>query len=198
MPKLGMQDVRRRQLIEATCITVHRYGLGDTTVQRIAQEAGLSTGIVHHYFNGKGDLLAQTMRALLEDLRLDLVARLHAADGPQARLRAVLQANFAPSQFQPALVSTWLAFWAEAPHVPALGRLRRIYTRRTLANLRAPLRAVLPADAAVRTATSLAAMIDGCWLRAAQADGDFDGAAALACTLDHLELALGRGAVRRG
>ena len=192
MPKLGMPEVRRRQLIEATCITVHRYGLADATVQRIAHEAGLSTGIVHHYFHGKADLLAQTMRALLEDLRLDLVGRLRAAADPEARVRAVLAANFAPSQFQPALVATWLAFWAEAPHVPDLARLRRVYRRRTLANLRQPLRALLPAADAERTAQSLAAMIDGCWLHAAQQAPDFGASDALGLTEAQLDLALGR------
>ncbi len=192
MPKLGMPEVRRRQLIEATCITVHRYGLGDATVQKIAHEAGLSTGIVHHYFDGKADLLAQTMRALLEDLRIDLVARLEAARGPEARVRAVLAANFAPSQFQPALVATWLAFWAEARHVPELRRLRRIYRRRTLANLRSPLRALLPPAEAERTAESLAAMIDGCWLHAAHEAPDFGAGQALALTLAQLDAALGR------
>jgi TetR/AcrR family transcriptional repressor of bet genes len=190
MPKLGMPEVRRRQLIEATCITVHRYGLADATVQRIAHEAGLSTGIVHHYFAGKADLLAQTMRALLEDLRQDLVLQLRRAEGPEARVRAVLEANFAAGQFQPALVATWLAFWAEAPHAPALKRLRRIYTRRTLANLRAPLAELLPPADATRAAVTLAAMIDGFWLRAAQDEPDFDGAEALRLALRHLDLEL--------
>lgn len=193
MPKVGMEAVRRRQLIEATCVTVHRYGLAETTVQRIAHEAGLSTGIVHHYFAGKADLLAQTMRALLEDLRVDVVVRLRRADGDAARVAAVLDANFAPSQFQPAVVATWLAFWAEAPHVPALHRLRRIYTRRTLANLRGPLRRLLGAAAGAEAATLLAAVIDGFWLRAAQEEPDFDRSAAR-LQIDRLVAALLAGA----
>lgn len=180
MPRLGMEAVRRRQLIEATCSAVHRYGLGETTVQRIAAEAGLSTGIVHHYFAGKADLLAHTMRSLLEDLRIDLVARLQRAEDDRARVQAVLDANFAPSQFQAEVVATWLAFWAEAPHVPALRRLRHVYTRRTLTNLRAPLRPLVGRARAKEIATLLAAVIDGFWLRAAQEEPGFDRPAARA------------------
>ena len=53
MPKLGMGPVRRNQLIEAAISSLHDYGYADTTVARIAKKAGVSSGIVHHYFDGK-------------------------------------------------------------------------------------------------------------------------------------------------
>jgi len=180
MPKLGMQDVRRQQLIEATFATVQRHGLADTTMQRIAREAGLSAGIIHHYFADKDALLAATMRALLAELRRDVVARLAAARTPEARVRAVLAACFAEEQFRPALVAAWLAFWAQSPHAPELARLRRLYDRRTWTNLRAPLGELLPPREAARAATTLAAMIDGFWLRAGAGDGALDRRDALA------------------
>jgi TetR/AcrR family transcriptional regulator, transcriptional repressor of bet genes len=170
VPKLGMQPIRRQQLIDATIATIHRHGFGETTVQRIARAAGVSPGIVHHYFRGKDDLLAATMRWLLEDLRRDLVGRLASLREPRARLRAVLAANFAPCQFRPEVISAWLAFWAQSAHDPDLARLRRIYMRRTLANLREPLRRLLPPAGAAAAAATLAALIDGLWLRAAHRD----------------------------
>ena len=53
MPKVGMEPIRRRQLIEATITSIHEYGFADATVSRISAAAGVSTGIVHHYFDGK-------------------------------------------------------------------------------------------------------------------------------------------------
>jgi TetR/AcrR family transcriptional repressor of bet genes len=196
MPKLGMQDLRRRQLIDATFATVQRHGLADTTMQRIAREAGLSTGIIHHYFADKNALLAATMRALLAELRGDVVKRLAAAPSPEARVRAVLAACFAPAQFRPALVAAWLAFWAQSPHSPELARLRRLYDRRTRSNLTEPLAALLPRAEAEAAATTLAAMIDGFWLRAGAAEGGLDRTDALAHVEAYLDLVLAAGAGR--
>ncbi|SNB78366.1 transcriptional regulator, TetR family [Arboricoccus pini] len=170
MPKVGMQPVRRQQLMDATIRAIHRHGLGETTVQRIAAEAGVSTGIVHHYFRGKNDLLATTMRWLLIQLNRDLVARLAHHRTPRARLLAVLDANFDDSQFQPEVVSAWLAFWAQSSHEAELARLRDVYTGRTLSNLLHPLRQIVSPKQARLMATTLAALIDGLWLRAAHLD----------------------------
>src|SRR5690242_5465857 len=135
MPKLGMEPVRRRQLIDATIASIGRYGLADTTVQRISREAGVSSGIIHHYFGGKSELLEATMRRLLQRLGEDVVAALAAARSAEDRVIAVIDSNFASGQFEAGVVAAWLAFWAEAPHVPALRRLQRLYVRRLHSNL---------------------------------------------------------------
>jgi TetR/AcrR family transcriptional regulator, transcriptional repressor of bet genes len=185
MPKLGMEPVRRRQLIDATIASIGRYGLADTTVQRISREAGVSSGIIHHYFGGKSELLEATMRRLLQDLRDDVVAALRTAQSPEDRIIAVIDSNFAPSQFQAGAIAAWLAFWAEAPHVPALGRLQRLYVRRFHSNLMHSLGRLLPTELAAQTAQGLAALIDGLWLRAALA-GSLDGAASRAIAIAYL------------
>jgi AcrR family transcriptional regulator len=41
MPKLGMEPIRRRQLIEATYEVLRREGFANTTLAKIAAEAGL-------------------------------------------------------------------------------------------------------------------------------------------------------------
>jgi TetR/AcrR family transcriptional regulator, transcriptional repressor of bet genes len=179
MPKLGMEPIRRRQLIDATIASIGRYGLAETTVQRISREAGVSSGIISHYFGGKNELLEATMRHLLRRLRADVVAALGKARSPEERLLAIIDSNFAASQFRGGVITAWLAFWAEVPHVPALRRLQRINALRLRSNLLHGLRPFLPRERAVTTARGLAALIDGLWLRAAL-DGSLDGAGARA------------------
>src|SRR5260221_11082323 len=130
MPKLGMEPIRRRQLIDATITSIGRYGLADTTVQRISREAGVSSGIIHHYFGGKNELLEATMRRLLQRLRDDVVTELAPARSAEERVIAVIESNFTASQFQAGGISAWLAFSAAAPHVPALGALLGLNVRR--------------------------------------------------------------------
>ena len=50
MPKVGMEPIRRRQLIAATIEAIHQAGFGQTTVAEVSRRAGLSSGIVAHYF----------------------------------------------------------------------------------------------------------------------------------------------------
>jgi AcrR family transcriptional regulator len=90
MPKVGMEEIRRRQLIEATIASIHDVGFSEASVSRIAATAGVSAGIVHHYFEDKGELLEATMRQLAVNLSNSVVRRQRAAKTPAHRLMAVV------------------------------------------------------------------------------------------------------------
>ena len=168
MPKLGMQQIRRRQLIDATIETIEAHGFAETTIARISKAAGLSGGIISHYFGGKHALLAATMRTLLAELQAETVTRLRSAGGdPVARIEGVIAANFAPEQFTPRVTAAWLAFYGQVPHSPELARLHRAYVRRLGSNLRHAFRQLLPPAPAERAAEGMASLIDGIWVRAA-------------------------------
>ena len=83
MPKKGVEPVRREQLIRATFQTIDEIGMADATVATIAKKAGLSSGIVAHYFGDKDGLLNAAMRQILRELK-DAVARYRseASDDP--------------------------------------------------------------------------------------------------------------------
>ena len=60
--------------------------------------------------------------------------------GPRHGSRRSIDASFTERQFQPQVIVTWLAFWGQAPHDPALARLQRIYAHRLTSHLRHDLR----------------------------------------------------------
>ncbi|CAM2157169.1 MULTISPECIES: transcriptional regulator BetI [Paraburkholderia] len=191
MPKIGMRDLRRAQLIDATLQTIDQSGLSGTTLATVAQRANISTGIVSHYFGGKDGLLEATMRHVLRDLwEATMRRRLAAKPEPRARLRAIVAANFDVSQVNTPVMKTWLAFWAESMHQPTLRRLQRVNTRRLYSNLCAEFEKALPRAASRRAATGLAAMIDGLWLRGATTGEPFDTKAALRLANDYIDLLL--------
>ncbi|WP_433706252.1 transcriptional regulator BetI [Paraburkholderia sacchari] len=191
MPKIGMRDVRRAQLIDATLQSIDQSGLSGTTLATVAQHANISTGIVSHYFGGKDGLLEATMRHILRDLwEATMRRRTAAKDEPRARLRAIVAANFDVSQVNTPVMKTWLAFWAESMHQPALRRLQRVNTRRLYSNLCAEFEKVLPRAASRRAATGLAAMIDGLWLRGTLTGEPFDTKAALRVANEYIDLML--------
>nr|WP_067290613.1 transcriptional regulator BetI [Marinobacterium profundum] len=178
MPKVGMQPIRRKQLIEATAAAIHQHGYANTTVAKISKIAGVSTGIIHHYFDGKSDLLAETMRQLMRQLTDGIYSDWSRANSPRERIAAIIDGNFSAEQFAPEVVTCWLAFWAETPHDTALQRLSGIRGARMRSNLLHNFRELLPADEARDAALLLASLIDGLWINCALASLTSDSSTA--------------------
>jgi TetR/AcrR family transcriptional repressor of bet genes len=167
MPKLGMRPIRRRQLVDAAIASIHQYGLGETTIARIAEKAGVSPGIIHHYFADKDDLLFETMRHLLEILRRHAVARLRCAHTPRARLHAIVEASFTEDQFSETVSAAWLGLHGNARQSPRLARILRLYHARLRSNLVHALKLLVAPRHVEELAEGIASMIDGLWLRCA-------------------------------
>jgi len=179
MPKKGVEPVRREQLIRATFQTIDEIGMADATVATIAKKAGLSSGIVAHYFGDKDGLLNAAMRQILRELK-EAVARYRAdvGDDPREQLRAIVDGNFDDSQISSAAMKAWLAFWASSMHQPMLYRLQQVSSRRLLSNIVYEFQRALSREEAQEAAYGLAALIDGLWLRAALSGKPLDKARA--------------------
>jgi TetR/AcrR family transcriptional repressor of bet genes len=190
MPKLGMAPIRRKQLVEAAIAAIHAHGFANATVARIAAQAGISAGMVHHYFKDKDELLFATMRHLLAELRSDAVARLSRTADPRQRIRAIIDACFGDSQFDEQVFSAWLALYGNARHSPRLMNILSLYHRRLRSSLLHDLRRLAPEPDALRLSDGIAAMIDGLWLRYALTGKPADPETPRALTRDYLAAAL--------
>ncbi|TBU87639.1 transcriptional regulator BetI [Phytopseudomonas dryadis] len=194
MPKVGMQPIRRSQLIAATLEAVDQVGMSDASIAYIARLAGVSNGIISHYFRDKNGLLEATMRHLMQALS-DAVRARHRAlreDTPRARLRAIIDGNFDETQVNGPAMKTWLAFWASSMHQPSLRRLQRVNDHRLYSNLCGQFHRVLPQQQARAAARGLAALIDGLWLRGALSGKAFDTRQAVQIAYDYLDLQLAK------
>src|ERR1700753_3096067 len=89
------------------------------------------------------------------------------AHPPRGRIQAVIDTNLGPEEFTRRTGSAWLAFWGQVPHVHGLKRVQKAYQRRMVSNLRYALMRLVPLAEARSLASTIAAMIDGVWLRAA-------------------------------
>jgi betaine-aldehyde dehydrogenase len=161
------EDTRRRQLVEVTIDSLAELGYVGTTLAQIAIRAGVSTGLVAHYFGDKDGLLDAAFRSLARRVGNQVDARLRQVSTPRGRIQAVIDANLAPEEFEQRTGTAWLAFWGQVLHVESLKRVQSVYQRRMLSNLRSSLKKLVPADEAQRLSAMIAAMIDGVWLRAA-------------------------------
>jgi TetR/AcrR family transcriptional repressor of bet genes len=170
-----IRDIRRRELLEAALEIVKREGLQATTLGRIAEQAGASKGIVHHYFKDKNQLIEQTMRYAHSRRREDLVKRLRSARHPGQRLGAVVSVILDEKYFQHGFCRAWISFKAATYSSSELARLHRAIHRREWSNLTHALLSFQARNEARRTAISIKAVVEGFRFRlAAVPPPDFD------------------------
>src|ERR1700712_3942800 len=62
MPKIVDHEERRSEVLEATWRVIRTKGLEAATIREIAREAGVSNGVLAHYFTDKDDILVQAHR----------------------------------------------------------------------------------------------------------------------------------------
>ncbi len=167
MPKIGMEPKRRAALVDAAIFEIGKARSLDVTVAQIARRAGMSSGLAHHYFGGKEQMLLAAMRHILAVFAGRVSEGLRQAETPRARLEALIRANFEDHVFDPQKTSAWLSFYGMAQSNAEAARLMQVYQRRLRSNLLHDLRFLSPNPEAVSTA--LGALIDGAYLRAALA-----------------------------
>jgi len=165
MPRFKVRDYRRSELIDAAIASIAEHGLSDTTLATIAQQAGVSPGLVNHYFEGKEELLEATLRRLVKDLATEIRRRTPPQPTPLQRLEAIIDGCLEPDQLRPGAALAWRAFWAQIPGHPRLGALQRTINRRFRSNIRHALSALLPASEVEEIYLGLYALIDGFWIR---------------------------------
>lgn len=193
MPKVGMEPLRRKALIDAAILAIGERGSLDVTMSEIAGRAGVSPALAHHYFGAKDDLLEATMRHLLRALGRDTVTALANAPDARRRISSIICVNFSEAQFRTATIAAWLAFYVEAQRSVRMRRLLRVYARRLHSNLMSGLRDLLPAADAARTAEGIAALVDGLYIRRALKDGPPDPASAITLVESYVDMSLGSG-----
>ncbi|MFB9216443.1 transcriptional regulator BetI [Vibrio sinaloensis] len=189
MPKVGMPEIRKPQLVQATMSVIDRVGLHAASISLISKEAGVSTGIINHYFGGKHGLLEETMREILRQLSATITSRLRSIPKHEhlQRINAIIDGNFVGFQAENKVAKTWLAFWSYSMHDPQLKRLQSVNEKRLLSHLKLELKGVLDAEQADLVAFGIASLIDGIWLRGTLNPAGIDATKAREIINDYLD-----------
>ena len=168
-------DERRQSLIEATARCLAEKGAAGVSVRSICTEAGVSPGLLRHYFAGVSDAIAETYRWTGQRIAEALESAVsQAAPAPRARLLAYLTASFRPPIASPDLLASYIAFWSLTRSDHAVAAVRaEIYGeyRRELEALIYAWRPTL--EDARLPAIALTALIDGLWLELSLGDAPF-------------------------
>jgi TetR/AcrR family transcriptional repressor of bet genes len=163
------EDKRRLALIEATLALVSEGGTRVATVRAIAARAGVTAGLIRHYFTTKDDLVIAAYRHLMTGMITDTAAVLtYAPKDPSARLAAFVAATLRPPVVDRDAVVRWASFIQETHRSTTMLDVHRqtyFAYRDQLQGLIAALPGG-PTDPVEQRqlATACNALIDGLWL----------------------------------
>lgn len=166
--------MRRDAMITACARVLAKHGAQGASVRIICSEAGVSPGLLRHYFDGIEALIADTYRATGDRVADALLTAVDAETEPRARLLAFVIASFRAPIADPELLATWLAFWSLSRTNQAIGAIHdEIYAdnRRDMERL---ISACPGAPSNPRLAAiALTALVDGLWLELSLGNAPF-------------------------
>ncbi|MFI9387668.1 TetR/AcrR family transcriptional regulator [Kutzneria sp. NPDC052558] len=93
MPKIVDHEARRREIADALWRITRRDGWEAITLRGVAAEAGVSMGLVQHYFRSKDEMLRFALEIIVDDVRAELrrvVAALPEPRTPRQLVTAVM------------------------------------------------------------------------------------------------------------
>ncbi|WP_315980232.1 TetR family transcriptional regulator [Aliamphritea spongicola] len=123
-----IKDIRREELLQATLDTIHTEGLHNITVAKLSKTAGMSQGMVHHYFKNKAEIIEAAIRHVNAELRTEIVQEMSRANTPAEKLFKILDINFAPHWFNQKTTRLWVSFAVKCPSITPLPAFRRSFT----------------------------------------------------------------------
>lgn len=190
--RTASRAARRQQLIDATMKCIARKGMSSTTLSDVAQEAGLSQGIVNLHFESKENLLTETLASLAGEYREKFDKALeNSGPGPADKLQAIMEHDLRPSICNRGKLAIWFAFWGEVKSRPTYQRMCAEWDQR-YDDVVADLCEQLIAEgkytniSAQSVTYTIASMINGLWLSCLISPRTWSRDAAKTAVMDYL------------
>lgn len=119
-------EVRRQDLIAATLDAIAESGLQGATVREIADRAGVTPGLIRHYFTSKELMFQAAYRAVMSTMfETATLAAEELGEDAVGRLRIFVLANFKPPIIDPRNLSLWATFISQITVDEALAAIHR-------------------------------------------------------------------------
>ena len=190
------EEKRREDLIAAAMELVAEGGPEAATVRAIAARAGVTPGLIRHYFTSKEDLTHAAYRQVMDAMTHEAMRACEEipATDPVGRLAAFIAANFRPPVMTPVSVGVWAGYMHIGRNDPVIHEIHEstyLGYRDRLQSLIAAL--PRPADPARdrREAIACNALIDGLWVEGGSLPDGFARGEVLRIALDGIAAMLG-------
>jgi AcrR family transcriptional regulator len=188
VPKQVDPHERRTLLADALLRVAATRGLMDVSLRHVAAEAGVTAGMVQHYFRTKDEMMVFALDVVSARVQARLEAGPPTHDGPRALVRALLVQLLPVDEDRELEGRVAIAFHAYAASRPAVAARLRDDTRGMRAMIADQIQVGGPLDPE-RAATGLLSLVEGLAIHVL--GGHITAEHALATLDGHLDLAFG-------
>ena len=120
MPKVGVQPIRRAQILDAAFESIAERSLESTRMRHIAEIAGVSHPSLHYYFDTKEKLIVALLDRLLAEFKNGREEGLAAAVGPLAKLRFLQEHQKKIIAEKSDNLEVYYDYWVQATKQPSV------------------------------------------------------------------------------
>lgn len=120
------QVAKRRRIVEGAKTLLLRDGLRACTTRGIAQETGFSSGQIHYYFAGVGEIVDAAMLEYLSEISARVLA-VETVQPPGERLASLVDAHASLFREAPGLLLAWLEYLTERARAGELAPMIHVY-----------------------------------------------------------------------
>jgi TetR/AcrR family transcriptional repressor of bet genes len=121
-----MGPIRREQICLAAAKVISEHGFAGTTMRMVADEAGVSTGMLNHYFANRMDMLEETLLFVSTRQQAREAAAIEGIAPGERRLRALIRAVLPTSRETMEAWRVWIAAHGASVRLPQLRRVMAI------------------------------------------------------------------------
>jgi TetR/AcrR family transcriptional repressor of bet genes len=158
-----MGPIRREQICRSAAGVISEQGFAGTTMRMVAERAGVSTGMLNHYFSNRMDMLEETLMFVSTRQQARESGAMVGIEPGERRLRALVASVLPSDQESTEAWRVWIAAHGASVRLPRLRRL--MGSRNELWNeiLERGLEGIVPPDASdtVPYAWQLDALMNG-------------------------------------
>ncbi|MFB5663255.1 TetR/AcrR family transcriptional regulator [Alteribacillus sp. HJP-4] len=115
-PKIGMEPIRRKQAIDAAKVCILNHGFAHFSIKDVAKEAGISTGVLYHYFQNKQDLLVQVLKETFAETEQSVRKAVDSNPSFESKFTAYLETVVHVPENNPSFYLLLLNYLAQSPY----------------------------------------------------------------------------------
>jgi AcrR family transcriptional regulator len=163
-----MGPIRREQICRAAAVVISREGFAGSTMRMVAEEAGVSTGMLNHYFVNRQDLLTQALVYVSERTQDRYRKAIVDIPAGMERLTTLLDAALSGDEEMTETWRLWINAYTEAVRLPELRHTieARLHSWWDLIDLALEGLVPAPAPGEIPVAWRLDAMLNGLAIQA--------------------------------
>jgi TetR/AcrR family transcriptional repressor of bet genes len=170
-----MGPIRREQICRAAAKVIAREGFAGSTMRMVAEEAGVSTGMLNHYFANRLDVMAHALSYVSERANERIEAAIDGAPPGRERVDALLEAIVADDEDSLETWKIWIYAYGEAVRSRRLRETLEALRDRWYALIDRALGGVLSAEPdGLAWSRRLDAILSGLTIRALTSDAIVD------------------------